>query len=287
MSLLFPQVPLARVAWLRILVAAMVIVDVLINTTDPIGHGDVPEPLYRPLIVRELLGMPAPTPVYVEVLRVVLLVSALVMASGRLPRLSGAVCAAAMLDWMSNAYSYSKIDHDHFALMVALLVLPTVGRARIGDVDVRSAAAGWAVRMIQVAAVATYFLSAAAKMRFGGWGWANGAIFVWAFERRGNGLALWLSQHPPVVIASQWALLILEFLSPILLWLRGRGLAIALAVAFGFHILTMYLLSIHFLPLVVCLFAFVPLERLVPWWRARRDKTGAPGSLPVVEPHRQ
>lgn len=271
-TFLAPEIPLARIAWLRMLVYGFVVVDVLVNVTDPIPHGDVPEDLYKPLLVRELLHLPAPTPLYVQVLRVVVLVSAVLAASGRLPRLAGAVCALGMLDWVSNAFSYSKIDHDHFALMVALLVLPTVGAASVRDTSTRSAAAGWAVRMIQVGAVAIYFLSALAKIRFGGWGWASGSTFIWAFSRRGNDLAQWMAGYPLLIHASQWALLVLELVSPVLLWLRGRGLAIGIGLCFGFHAITAYLLSIHFAPLVICLFAFLPLERLWPWWQRRRGR---------------
>ncbi|MEX1906989.1 MULTISPECIES: hypothetical protein [Janibacter] len=261
LDLAMPEVPLARVAWMRRLVYPFVIFDVLVNVTDPIPHGDVPAELYRELPVRALLGLPAPSPGYVRVLLVVIVLSALVAALGRLPRLAGAVCGLGMLDWMSNAFSYSKIDHDHFALMVALLVLPTVGAARAGDLT-PSRAAGWALRMIQMGVVATYFLSAVAKMRFGTWLWANGSTFVWAFSRRGNDVAQWLAGHPALVHLTQWSLLGLEFVSPVLLWLRGRGLAIGIGICFAFHATTAYLLHIHFLPLVVCLFAFLPLERL-------------------------
>lgn len=271
-----PQVPLARIAWLRRLVYAFVVVDVLVNVTDPIPHGDVPVDLYRPLLVRELLHLPAPTPLYVQVLRVVVLVAALVAMTGRAPRLAGWVCALGMLDWVSNAFSYSKIDHDHFALMVALLVLPTVGRATTAQVEVTSRAAGWAVRMIQAGAVSVYFLSALAKFRFGGWAWANGATFVWAFSRRGNGLAQWMAGYPWFVHASQWALLGLELASPALMWLRGRALAVGVGLFVGFHVATVYLLHIHFLPLVVCLAAFAPLERISPWATRRRERRARP-----------
>ena len=275
-----PEVPLARLAWMRRLVYAFVVFDVVVNVTDPIPHGDVPVSLYRALPVRELLGLPAPSPVYVRVLLAVILVSALIAACGRLPRLAGWVCALGMLDWMSNAFSYSKIDHDHFALMVALFVLPTVGAARTGDLS-PSRAAGWALRMIQVGAVATYFLSAVAKMRFGTWLWANGATFVRAFSRRGNSVAQWLGGHPSFVHSTQWALLALEFVSPVLLWLRGRGLLIGVLVCFGFHVSTAYLLHIHFLPLVVCLFAFLPLERLSRSARPARAGRARPREEPV------
>ena len=109
------------------LVYAFVWLDVLWIVTDPIPHGDVPPSLYRGLEVRTLLHLPAPSHDYVRVLLAVILVSSAVAFTGRLPRLAGWVCAVGMLDWVSNAFAYSKVDHDHFALMVALFVLPTVG----------------------------------------------------------------------------------------------------------------------------------------------------------------
>jgi hypothetical protein len=267
---LAPSVPLARVAWLRHVIYPFVLLDVLWIVTDPVPHGDVPPSLYRGLVVRSLLHLPVPSHTSVRVLLAVIVVSAVVAATGRLPRLAGWVCAVAMLDWVSNAFAYSKVDHDHFALVVALFVLPTVGRARVTDVTVRSQAAGWAVRMIQVGAVATYFLSACAKMRFGGWGWANGATLIWALTRRPNGIGPWVGSHTTLTHALQWVVLVAEFLSPVLLWLRGRAQWAALAFWAGFHLSTYLLLKIHFLPLAVCLLAFLPLERLAPWWAGRR-----------------
>ncbi len=226
--------------------------------------------LYRGLIVRDLLRLPAPDPAYVRVVLGVLIVSAAIAATGRLPRLAGWVCAVAMLDWVSNAFAYSKVDHDHYALVVALFVLPSVGRARVGDVAVRSESVGWAIRTIQISAVSIYFLSAWAKMRFGTWGWANGATLIWALTRRPNGIGPWIGSHPALVHALQWLILCAEFLSPVLLWLRGRALAAGLLFFLGFHLSTFYLLRIHFLPLVVCLAAFMPVERLPGWWAGRR-----------------
>lgn len=259
---LAPEISLARVAWLRLAVYAFVWLDVLWIVTDPIPHGDVPPSLYRGLEVRSLLLLPAPSHTYVRVLLAVILVSSAVAFTGRLPRLAGWVCAVGMLDWVSNAFSYSKVDHDHFALVVALFVLPTVGRARLRDVDVRSQAAGWAIRMVQIGAVSIYFLSASAKMRFGGRGWANGATLIWALTRRPNGIGPWVGAHPTLTHALQWIVLVAEFTSPVLLWLRGKALYAALLFWAGFHLSTYVMLKIHFLPLVVCLLSFLPLERL-------------------------
>jgi hypothetical protein len=266
---LVPAVPLARVAWLRHVIYPFVLLDVLWIVTDPIPHGDVPPSLYRGLAVRDVLHLPAPSHTYVRVLLGVIVLSALVAATGRLPRLAGWVCAVGMLDWVSNAFAYSKVDHDHFALVLALFVLPTAGRARVADVDVRSQAAGWAVRMVQVGAVCIYWLSASAKMRFGGWGWANGATLIWALTRRPNGIGPWVGSHPALTHALQWVVLVAEFCSPVLLWLRGRALYAGLAFWAGFHLSTYLMLKIHFLPLVVCLLSFLPLERIGPWWATR------------------
>jgi hypothetical protein len=256
-----PPIALRRVAFLRTVLYLFVIFDGLKIANDPVPHGYVPAALYRPILLRAWLHLPAPTPAYVHVLQVVLFGSAIIAATGRLPRLAGWTCCLAMLDWLSNDYSYSKIDHDQFALVVALAVLPTVGRARYSDRD-SSEAAGWAVRCIQIGAVACYFLAAVSKMRFGGWCWANGAVFTWAFTRRGTGLAHELVKIPHLVVATQWIVLCAEACSPLMLWLRGRALYAYVAFFGTFHLMTYLTIKIHFLPLVVCLLAFLPLERL-------------------------
>lgn len=266
----FPPVPVARVARLRAAVYLVTLLDICFFVTDPIDHGDVPAALYRPLPVRELLHLPQPSPVYTRALFVVIVVSAVVAATGCLPRLAGWVCALAMLDWVSNGMSYGKVDHDHFALVVALFVLPSLGTrsgpepGRAGWSDLRrSEAAGWAVRMIQLAVVATYFLSAVAKIHGAGWGWASSAILIWALSRRGHVQpAEWLSTQLLLTQVMQWFVLAMEFLSPLLLWLRGRALYAMVGFWVVFHASTYLLLTIHFLPTAICLLAFLPLERL-------------------------
>ena len=167
-----------------------------------------------------------------------------------------------MLDWVSNGMSYGKVDHDHFALVVALFVLPTVGRA--GWFEGRGTeAAGWALRMIQLAVVATYFLSAIAKIREGGWLWGSSATLIWALSRRGDVQpAQWLSTQPVLTSVMQWTVFVAELLSPVMLWLRGRALLAAVGFWILFHACTYVLLTIHFLPTAICLLAFLPLERI-------------------------
>ncbi|MGN6300745.1 MAG: hypothetical protein ACTHN8_06575 [Angustibacter sp.] len=269
----FTPAPLARVARLRAAVYLIVLLDVLFFVTDPIDHGDVPAALYRPLPVRDLLHLPAPSATYVRVLFVVIIVSAVVAAAGRLPRLAGWTCAVGMLDWLSNGMSYGKVDHDHFALVVALFVLPSVGTAQWSE-SVRSEAATWALRLVQVAAVSTYFLSAIAKIREGGWLWGSSATLVWALTRRGAQPAQWLSTQPLLTHVMQWTVFALELLSPLMLWLRGRLLYAFVGFWICFHASTYLLLTIHFLPTAICLLAFLPLERLQAPARWRRGAAG-------------
>ena len=81
--------------------------------------------------------------------------------------------------------SYGKVDHDRIAFLVALAVLPTIGRARFRDRR-RSEAAGWAMAAVLVAVMLTYFLAAWAKIRFGGWDWPTGSTLTRAVLRRGR-----------------------------------------------------------------------------------------------------
>lgn len=258
----FAPQPVRRIAVLRAVIYAFVLFDIVMLVNDVVPHGYGPAVLYRPILIPRLLHLPAPTPVYVETLRVVLLAGALVGMTGRLPRAAGWVVALAYLDWIFLGFSYGKVDHDHLALVVALFTLPLAGATRGLGRDARSEAAAWTLRCIQAAAIATYFLSAYAKIRHGGWGWANSATFAWALSRRGTALGDRLLGHPQLLVAAQWGLLVMEALTPVILFVRGRALAFGLGALLAFHVVTYAAIEIHFLPTVVCLLAFMPLERL-------------------------
>jgi hypothetical protein len=129
---------------------------------------------------------------------------------------------------------------------------------------------------VQVAVVATYFLAAVAKFRFGGFGWVNGSTLVWAVVRRGTVFGDPLLHVPWLLHITQWGIVAMELGTPALLVLdharrvgrpsrrrpAGRLLTAYLAGLLAFHVLTFATISILFLPHVVCLLAFVPLERL-------------------------
>ncbi|HET6754506.1 MAG TPA: hypothetical protein VFH23_11220 [Jiangellaceae bacterium] len=274
-------IPLARVAVFRTVVYLFLLYDIFVLVNDVVPHGYAAE-LYRPLFIGRVLPLPEPSPPLVYTLQVVLVAGALVAATGRLPRLAGWVVAVCYLEWLIIGMSFGKVDHDHLALLVAMWVLPTVGRARFGDLT-PSEAGGWAFRCVQVATIATYVGSAFAKWSRNGapFAWGGSAVFTWAIIRRGTEFIDWILEYPWLLRISQWMLLIAEFLSPVVLFLRGKALLLAAGFFLSFHLVTYFSLGIHFLPTVICWLAFFPLEKLIPPVRRR---TPAPTPAPAPEP---
>src|SRR5262245_3891751 len=277
----FPAEPYARAAVFRTIIYLFVIFDIRRLVNDVVPKGYVPADLYQPVLLPRVLHLPAPNPFIVHALQAVIVAGCLIAAAGLLPRLAGWAVALAFTWWLFIDMSYGKVDHDHLALLVALYVLPTIGRGSARrdrgwtgeDIWRRWAAAsgwremarteavGWALRCVQVAVVATYFLSAWAKIRVGGWHWPTGATFAWAVDRRGTALADPVLNYPWVLIAGQWMLILAEALSPIVFVLRGRWRAAFIGFWLMFHLTTYLAITIHFLPTAVCWLAFAPLEQ--------------------------
>ena len=272
---LFPAMPRARVAALRSILYAFIFVDVFVTTRWVQHHGDVPQELYHPLWLGRLFDLPAPTPLIVRSVQVILLIGAAIGAMGKLPRLAGSVVFFAYLEWMFIAFSYGKVDHDRVAFLVALAVLPTAGRASWSDEE-KDDAAGWTIRCIQLAVVATYFLSVFAKLRFGGLEWVNSDTLMRAVVRRGTFLGEPLQEAPWILQITQYLIVAFELLSPLLL-ARGKIRVAMVAAAIVFHLVTFSTIGIVFLPHLMCLLAFIPIERVrdVPrMLRARMTPTG-------------
>jgi hypothetical protein len=287
-----PGVALARIAWLRTILYLFVILDMHAFVNDTRLKGESPG-LYQPLFLARLLDLPRPSVANTTALYLVLIVACLVGAINRVPRLAGWVVAPAFTWWVLIGMSDGKVDHDHLALVVALWVLPTVGPATTKwswrreqspyTDQTRSEAAGWAIRCIQICVIATYFLAAVAKLRGAGWtlAWPNSAILTWAIVRRPNPVGESLLPHPWVLHVMQWVGIIGEFLSPVVLGLRGRWQLGGAMFFLGFHLANTVMLGIHFLPTVVCWLAFAPLERVaakLPRWRTAGSRTATEAS---------
>lgn len=260
-----PEVPLARVAVFRVFIYLFIIIDVLTISGDVIAHGWTPE-FYQPLWLARFLHIPAVSVVGAQILLTLIIVFSLLAAAGILQRLSGWAVALSFGAWMFYTQGYGYVAHDHMALVIAAFVLPTIGTARFRDVGTASARAGWALRMVQISVVLTYFYSVVMKWIASGniTHWANGAVIIWALMRRGAEWSKPFLEMPGLLIAAQWATLVFEFLSPVVLFLKRKWLYGAVAFFFLFHLMTYLALGIHFLPTVICWAAFLPLEKLVP-----------------------
>jgi hypothetical protein len=275
---LFAPVPLGRVAAFRTLVYLFVAADMVIFTPWVRAHADTPGSLYRPLLIGRLLHLPTPTALIVHTVFWVLLVVTLLAATGRAPRLLGWTVFLLYFEWMIIAMSYGKVDHDRVGFLVALAVLPTVGRARHGD-PTPSEAGGWALRVTQLAVICTYFLAAFAKMRFGGEHWGTSSVLAQAIIRRGTPLADLIAAVPGLLIVSQFGIIAFEFLSPLVFLVPERRRGWVIAFFYSFHLATFATITISFAPHLIAMTSFLPLERVRPvvWMRRRRSGRVAAG----------
>jgi hypothetical protein len=285
-------VPRGRVAMFRTLVYLFVALDCTVFTGWVRSHAGVPGELYQPLLVARALHLPTPTRGLVLLVFWLLLATALAAATGRAPRLLGWPVFVLYGEWMIVAMSYGKVDHDRFGLLVALATLPTAGPARHGD-PTPTERGGWALRMTQLGVVATYFLSAWAKLRFGGLEWLTGATLMRAVVRRGTWLAHQLVRVPYLMVLSQFGIVAFELASPLLLILPPKWRTRLVVFCYGFHAMVMATITISFLPHQVALASFLPLEKLGPSalrssralrQRARGAAAGQPVSVPGDPP---
>jgi hypothetical protein len=280
---LFPAVPLARLALFGRAVYAFVIVDVLLLHTSGHYHGWADPRWYSPLAVGRILHLPAASVLLVEALRVACLVAALVALSGRLPRTAGWLTAIAWSWYQYVAFSYGKVDHDRADFVVALALLPLVAAAGTTDRR-RSEAAGFTLRAIQLVAIATYFLSAWAKLRFGGLEWVNSATLARAIVRRGTWLGDQLLAIPGLLHAAQWGLVAAELLSPLIFVVSERARRRLVGAWYLFHAVTFATITIAFWPHLVIMLAFLPLENYrdrVAGYVARRRASGTDREPPA------
>lgn len=284
----FPLLPVARVAWVRAAVALVALLEVLVLLPSPRRRAGMPE-LYDPVAVAAILRLPAPTTTIVWLLTVLTVLGAgavLVGGFGRAPvwvqRVGGVALLLGYGPWCLYAMSFGYVAHDHMAIMVAIAVLPFAGTAFYTSVaEHRDRGAGWALRMVQVFTVATYFFSVLAKLVLSNWDplrWVNSATLAWAFLRRPNPINEALLDYPALLRLGQWAGMALELSAPLVFVLRRWAKAALIGSFLMFHLVTMLLLGIHFLPTVICWSAFLPWERWVTAidHRSRRRRLVAP-----------
>ena len=268
----FRPVPLARIAVFRVIAYLFIPIDVFVTTAWVRAHADVPTEWYQPLLIGRLLGLPTPTHTVVLVVQWALVIAAVAAATGRAPRILGFAVFLLYAEWMVIAMSYGKVDHDRIAFLVALAVLPTIGRARFRDRR-SSEAAGFAMATVLVAVMLTYFLAAWAKIRFGGWDWPTGSTLTRAIVRRGTDLSNWTLDVPYLLPVAQWVMIAFELASPLILLVRSERARIGLVLfLLGFHVMVYAGVTIIFLPHCIAILSILPWEKLT----AGRRRTTLP-----------
>lgn len=288
-----PDLPRQRVAWMRVVVAVMCVLDVLLLLPSPRERAGTPQ-FYDPVPLAEALRLPAPTPSIATILAAVVVLGATAVVLGGRDRLGGRpvpgwvqvvggwALAAAYLVWAVYAMSFGYVAHDHMALCVAVAVLPTAGVCRYGGPLQTDPRAGWALRMVQVFTVATYTGSLIAKWVLGGslLAWANSGVMAWAFLRRPNPLNVHLVDQALLLRGMQWGGLLLELSAPLVFVLRRHWRWLLIGAFAAFHAATFLVLGIHFLPTLVCWAAFLPLEQI----GSRPLRTRARARRPGLDP---
>jgi hypothetical protein len=262
-------VPAGRVAAFRTLVYLYIPFELLWAYPWVLQHKDLPGTFYRPLLVGRLLPLPVPTEQLVTSVHWALIAAALAAATGRAPRLLGWVVGGLYLEWQFIAMSYGKVDHDRFGLIVTLLALATVGPTRWGDTT-PTERGGWALRVAQLGAIATYFLAAFAKLRFGGPEWLWGATLARAVIRRGTFFSEWMLDVPGLLVAMQVFIVVFELGAPVVFFVGERARRRIVALLYAFHVGTFASIRIAFWPHLANMAAFLPLEKVRPIVTARR-----------------
>ena len=122
----FRPEPLARLAVLRTLIYLYVPVDLFTRTAQvvPASYGSAG--LYKPVKLLQAIHQPMPKPWFTQSLRALVIVAALVAATGVFRLVAGWVAAVAYLDWCCLAMSFGEVGHDHFVILIAVFVLFTV-----------------------------------------------------------------------------------------------------------------------------------------------------------------
>lgn len=261
----FQPVALGRVAVMRFLAGAFIWVDWWWYMPWIIGHRHLPGELYQPLFIGRVLPLPVPSYWLVVGTLVALLAASVPMMFGKAPRLFGWIVAVAYFEWMIIAMSYGKVDHGKFGFLLLLFLLPTMPKAKWGDRRSLSEHVGWGFNLVQIGVVCTYFFAAWAKFRYGGFEWVNSATMTWAVIRRGTEFSNWLLDFPWLLRLSQWGIVGFELLSPVVMFVAAKRLKYGIVAFFYLFHLTVFLaVEISFLPHMVAMACFLPLERIQP-----------------------
>ncbi|MBN2623647.1 MAG: hypothetical protein JXA83_09780 [Acidimicrobiales bacterium] len=280
---LLAPAPAARLAALRILVGGYATVWAIVRLPAHLAHADQVADRWDPVGVLAPLSSPPPDAGVVAVAVAAPLLGLLLVA-GRGFRLTGPLCAAAVLVLASLDSSWGQVFHTENLMVLHLVILAlapgaadalVLRRRASGAVQAEPAPApgpryGWPVRLAGVVVVLTYLVTGIAKLRLAGAGWADGEALrnLVAFDNVRK--ALLGDAYSPVgtgLVEHAWVfapLAVLTLAVELGAWvalLGGRWRTAWVAAAWLFHLGVLVLMAIVFAyPLTGI--AFAPLFRL-------------------------
>jgi hypothetical protein len=291
----FRPAPIRRVAAFRIVIAGFALLSVIPQLGASTRHASADSIFYRPLSLFQALHLPRATPGEARVVFALLVLALACAVIGLRGRLALAVAAPLYTWWMGTDLSFWAISHTQIPVVIALFALAVspssqaysvdaaLVRARHRREDPRAAdpgddpLAGWALRVVRIALVLAYVLSAYSKLRTSGIAWVDAGAVESALADAGGSLARATLHHAAVLKVLAATTLFLESTAWMALfggWFRNIWLA-GLAC---FHIGVLVLVSINFLPYLAAYSAFfdleVGMERITEGTRSVRSRLG-------------
>lgn len=276
---LLPEVPVRRLAAVRILVAAYVAVDLLAHH-HWIGYGDAPAALYHPrgplagTAAGSLLDAARLGTAELTLLWSTCLTLAVLALAGRWSRAGCAVLAVTYWWWVVEHHAYGLPTHGRTAIVVALAALATAPAGAAWSLDAcrrrrrglpaepsDSRAAGWVLSVIALQLTYLYLSSAIWKLAVGGpsW-WSRGAVDTGIVLFGPSWAVRIVGEHPGAVHAAALAALLWELCAPLLL-VPGRPRRLFAASAIAFHLGVLATMRIDFTGTAVACLALLLASR--------------------------
>ena len=287
--------PPERLAVLRFAVGGYSLVNVFISTGEFARLANRPARQFEPVGLAGLLDGPV-SPLALWSLFAISAVGGAAFVAGAFFRLSGPVFALATLAWATYHASWGQMLHFEHLVTLHVLLLGISPAADALSVDARRAGTadrrpgvryGWPVRLLAIVTAVTYALAAVAKLRVGGWAWADGTTLANHIGYSATRLDLLGEPRPPLataVVRQSWLLsplavsaLAVELLAPVAL-LGGWFRRIWVPSVLLFHLGTLTTMFVFFSynGLGFALLPLYRLEGLVDLFRRRggRGKAG-------------
>lgn len=289
--------PLLRLAWLRILLAALLLFDIanygftVFADAEVVGRGRLPGP-WRPIFLFELFGLGPAGPETVRIVHALLLGAALAMLTGLWTRIATALAAVLNVYWTGLAYAYTQPHHDKVAFSLALFCLalgPSGRRLSLDAVRARWRAArrggdplaaplthphaAFPVQWIRWTLALGYCAPGWSKLVIAGPDWANGYTLMGILMGHHGPLADWFAGDLALLRVAAVVTLFLQASFPIVLIAPALRWVYLPGVTF-FHMMTWATMDTGpYITLWLVLAAFLPLERTAlyarGWLRAR------------------